>query len=552
MERIGPYMQLEEFTTESAGTCEWCKAEKDGKLYFIKKFHTPVYPSNEVDLPEKKLQARKRRFHMALDAKKQLYAALEAQNTSRTLVVPVDVLNYQFHIVTVADYVQGNLDPSQVCKLSPWQRLVLMRLLTASLMSIHRAGVVHSDMKPDNILIIQDEAGNCTLKIIDFDGSFMADNPPETDDDVVGDPAYYAPEAYMMSQMPIRLDHRIDLFALGIILHYFWCGALPDKPSNMTIGECLLKHGRVVLNPAVPLPLQRMIAGLLNPNPDKRLSAEAAYEILGAQLSLCERKIVKLEPLDKEIKRKSETPARTASVQVECRTGLGDLIRSKTVNVPFGTTRRVYAESIPGYKLADSMASRTITVDTKGHTNSPIVFRYRKAIDSAEGGDTATVALPTRKRGWIVALVLTLVLITGLIIYFATRNNQRNTQQSTARIGYSTGYNDSSELTIRTSYKDSVQVNINKRGDRKIIRFTPTLSGTYRIYSSSNHDTKGWLYNSKNLYDRNLITSDDDSGTNNNFRMTCYNLVAYQDYYLVVSMYDSQTTGSFTVYVERE
>ena len=38
MEMIGSYEQLTPFTNENAGTSEWCRAQKDGRPYFIKKF----------------------------------------------------------------------------------------------------------------------------------------------------------------------------------------------------------------------------------------------------------------------------------------------------------------------------------------------------------------------------------------------------------------------------------------------------------------------------------------------------------------------------------
>ena len=557
MERIGAYTQLDEFTTESAGTCEWCKAEKDGALYFIKKFHTPIYPSNDIDLPPKKAEARKRRFHMVMDAKKRLYDALRAQNSARTLVIPVDVLSYQFHIVTIAEYVKGNLDPSQVWKLSPWQRLVLMRLLTASLMSIHKAGVVHSDMKPDNILIIQDEAGNCTLKIIDFDGSFMADDPPESDDEVVGDPAYFAPEAYLMSQRPVRLDCRMDLFALGLILHYFWCGALPEKPKDQTIGECLLKHGRVILNPAVPLPLQKMIAGLLNPDPDKRLTAEAAYEILGAQLAQYERKIVKLKPEPEPEKRQvteSREKQKTAAVTVESRTLSGTLLRSRIVEIPYGSSKDFTAETFPGYKLVDIAAKRTITVAKNGHVESPVIFRYAQ-----ESATSPTVtAHPPRSRKWIIGLVITLfaaaALIIGIVASTGGCSGQSPAQPTTKTVSQYGSKVVRVENRAGTSqvlagsiepYK-AVTVRITRAGDYLVYTFKPTKSGTYSFYSTNApYPVQGWIYLSTNLLTplKHVV-----SNNRNNFSISYY-FTKGNTYYLVTALNDLSRTAQYYLYI---
>lgn len=188
MEQIGLYKQLTPFTSESAGTAEWCTAEKGGKKYFIKKFLSPVYPSKALGLPEKKYQSRVAKFHSAEASRKAMYRALREHDTSGVLVIPLEVINYQYHICTISEYIVGNVPSNQIYQLSEWQRLVLMRTLTLALINVHRAGFVHSDLKPDNILITQNpENGNCALKLIDFDGSFMASNPPE---DVTGDPTF--------------------------------------------------------------------------------------------------------------------------------------------------------------------------------------------------------------------------------------------------------------------------------------------------------------------------------------------------------------------------
>ena len=196
MEHIGLYTQLTKFTNKSAGTAEWCKAERDGKQYFVKKFHSPVYPSKEIGLPEKIYNAGVDEFHKALTWKIDMYQRLRESDQTGTLVVPVEVINYQFHICTIADFVTSNVTPDQVHLLSEWQRLVLMRTLTLALMSIHKTGVVHSDMKPDNILITQDSSGHCKIRLIDFDGSFFESDPPTDPEEVHGDPAFFSPEAY--------------------------------------------------------------------------------------------------------------------------------------------------------------------------------------------------------------------------------------------------------------------------------------------------------------------------------------------------------------------
>ena len=269
MSQIGEYEQLTSFTNESAGTAEWCIAQKNGKQFFVKKFQSPVYPSKDLGLPEKKYNARVAKFHAAIESRKNMYHQLRENDKYGLFIIPVEVISYQYHICTIADYIIGNVRPDEICTLSEWQRIVLMRTLTLALMSVHNAGVIHSDMKPENVMIYQNELnGSCALKLIDFDGSFYESDPPE---DISGDPTYFAPEAYAKQTMPaIRLDHRIDIFALGIILHYFWTGKLPYKDPEMTIGQAALKGEMIWMDPSVPVSLQEIIRQALAGNPDNR------------------------------------------------------------------------------------------------------------------------------------------------------------------------------------------------------------------------------------------------------------------------------------------
>lgn len=128
MEKIGLYTQLTEFTTENAGTAEWCMAERDGRKYFVKKFLSPIYPSKDIGLPEKLVKAGIVEFKEAMATKERLYSCLRDCEQSDFLVVPLEVINYQFHICTISEYVKGNVAPEKICLLSEWQRLILMRI----------------------------------------------------------------------------------------------------------------------------------------------------------------------------------------------------------------------------------------------------------------------------------------------------------------------------------------------------------------------------------------------------------------------------------------
>lgn len=558
MERIGLYKQLTPFTNENAGTAEWCMAEKDGIQYFVKKFQSPVYPSKDLGLPEKKYQSRVVKFHAAEESRKAMYRALRENDTSGTLVVPVEVINYQYHICTIAEYIVGNVSSNEIFRLSEWQRLVLMRTLTLALINVHRAGVVHSDMKPDNVLITQNpENGSCALKLIDFDGSFMASNPPE---DVTGDPAYFAPEAYAMATMPgIRLDKRIDVFALGIIFHYFWTGKLPEKSADQTIGQCILKGETVKLDSSIPEQLRTIIKQSLEGNPDKRISEEQIYNGLEKILTSYPVKIINLQEGRKKKPAPTGTRRTSATRETETTKSMsvpvmhcdkeGRTLRSHAIEIAYGGRGAAYAEKIPGYHVISSRERIEVSVDKDGNASEyPIRFIYEK--EKQKNGFA-------KFFGWVAAIGVVYLIIVYAASFFSF--NIGNYRRAAEFMRYAPLFDQvfpsqyhrtieelSSPVTIshtKTDYSTWMTADIVLPTQYSYFKFTPSDTGWYSLTSFSDKDTQVFLYDSRR---QNILASDDDGGGNRQFYLKYY-MQKNTTYYWGVHYYNDKDTGNFSV-----
>lgn len=98
----------------------------------------------------------------------------------------------------------------------------------------HQQAVVHRDLKPSNILI--DETGH--VKIADFGIASASSGAEQTltqTGSIIGSPAYLAPER----AGEMEADNRCDIYSLGIIAYYMFCGELPYVGQPM---EVIIQH----------------------------------------------------------------------------------------------------------------------------------------------------------------------------------------------------------------------------------------------------------------------------------------------------------------------
>jgi serine/threonine protein kinase len=123
----------------------------------------------------------------------------------------------------------------QTRKLAPEEALVIVPSICEALQYAHEQGIVHRDIKPENILL--DKQGR--VKIADFGIAKLlgADGKVESltgEQGVVGTPHYMAPEQV---EKPSIVDHRADIFSLGVVFYEMLTGELPlgrfAPPSRM-------------------------------------------------------------------------------------------------------------------------------------------------------------------------------------------------------------------------------------------------------------------------------------------------------------------------------
>lgn len=154
-----------------------------------------------------------------------------------------------------SDYIPGRDLIDVVVGLEPVRLAKLLVQICRGLEYIHSREIIHYDVKPSNILVTQDEAGEDLVKLIDF--GLAAQRVEDSLGIIKGTVSYLAPE--VARHRPV--DHRADLYSLGVTIFHCVTGSLPFK------GETNLDVVRRVVSDAPPSPRE------LVPDLDRRLSA---------------------------------------------------------------------------------------------------------------------------------------------------------------------------------------------------------------------------------------------------------------------------------------
>ncbi|WP_437767344.1 protein kinase [Sorangium sp. So ce281] len=204
----------------------------------------------------------------------------------------------------VTEHLDGEdlIDLLNAAPILPPERIAsIMRQLCSALQHAHDAGVIHRDVKPENIRLVpridDDGAPFEQVKLLDFgtakllhgdrSGAFGG-SPllPVPDEDggrlVIGTPAYMSPEQAAGQ----RVDARSDVYACGVLLFEMATGRLPfERPTPVALAAAHVESPPPrpsAIHPAFDPDLEALILQCLRKNPDDRpQSARALREALG-------------------------------------------------------------------------------------------------------------------------------------------------------------------------------------------------------------------------------------------------------------------------------
>ena len=157
----------------------------------------------------------------------------------------------------------------------------------------HRKGIVHRDVKPGNVMLVEDRH---TIKVTDF-GICHIKNAGAGDEtehtkmgDVLGTPNYMSPEQVA----GLKVDARSDIFSVGVVLYRLMTGVLPFEGDSVISVAYKIAQAEPPpiekLRAGIPLSLRRAVDRALRKQPEKRFQSgeEFAQALIGIAREITE------------------------------------------------------------------------------------------------------------------------------------------------------------------------------------------------------------------------------------------------------------------------
>ena len=165
-------------------------------------------------------------------------ARLYGRVTHPNIVKLHDILNVSGRLCIIMEYVAGKTLSHYLASdyvFSTRQIIDIAIQIADALATLHKVGIIHRDLKTDNIMLIETVSGRFSVKILDFGIAKFKDSRSKSVTQpgvIVGTPEFMSPEQCLAQP----IDLRTDIYSFGILLYCIICGRLPfEAPSALAM-----------------------------------------------------------------------------------------------------------------------------------------------------------------------------------------------------------------------------------------------------------------------------------------------------------------------------
>jgi serine/threonine protein kinase len=186
-----------------------------------------------------------------------------------------------FHVVM--DYISGGEMFDHLIKNGAYSEADAARLVrevASALAFLHGIGVVHADLKPENLMLSSEQASDSIVKLVDFGCTQI---PGGDNQSTAFTPAYAPPETFFKKEASEPFEPPMDMWALGVILYIMLVGLHPFVLTGKLTDEELEER----IKSGTPPPIRdspitahlsesakELLSRLIEPDPSKRMTAQ--------------------------------------------------------------------------------------------------------------------------------------------------------------------------------------------------------------------------------------------------------------------------------------
>lgn len=279
MQILNGYTLDEKQWKAKGGGGQYNIATKDGKVYFIKRLAFPRYPDSDIfkgEFKQKKIDICNEWFRH----RQEIIRAISGSGTGTT-VKPIEYFREGPCYYEVANMIEvtSSIPYEEVYKESKEDRARIMLTVSMSLSDLHKKGIVHGNLNPDNILIYRLPGNmNPVVRLIGFTNAFFENEPPEV---ITSEVAWQSPEVIHYNQAdaveiapnPYQKDIscKLDVFSLGIVfLQYCTKGGKPPICTKNQPWQEFNAGKTPQIDSAIEPEFRALIADMLECEPSKR------------------------------------------------------------------------------------------------------------------------------------------------------------------------------------------------------------------------------------------------------------------------------------------
>ena len=223
----------------------------------------------------------------------------EARATSSlnhpNIVTIFEVGEIQDRNYIVTEFVEGVILRARLAAALPGtldaqETVSIITQVLQALDAAHRAGIIHRDIKPENIIVRADGL----VKVLDFGIAKLDASQPASVDHlttrtgvVIGTAAYMSPEQARGQ----KVDHRTDIFSVGIVLYEMLCGRKPFEGDTWSdvMAAVLVKDPPPIDSSVAPVALRGIVERCLEKDPDKRFQSASDLAFALRQATITEQ-----------------------------------------------------------------------------------------------------------------------------------------------------------------------------------------------------------------------------------------------------------------------